>query len=314
MKKVKEKSNKKQNKKMEEQKIDLNNEIIIGLTPKKEETKQKTKNKKAKKTVKPTNNKKKQKNKNKKSIKKKNIKFKTRFKIIKWTSLFMLLVLIIILFLRSSVFNIKEIKVENNSIIPSEEIIKLSTLQTENNMFKYSNKAIINSIKTNAYIENVKIKRKFNGTVILDVIERKPTFMLKFGNSYVYINNQGYMLELSETPLELPIIIGFETPSERIKEGNRLIVNDLEKLEDILKIINSARETPIYNLITVIDITDKTNYKLELSSESKLVQFGTATNISVKLLKIQEVLEQEKDIAGEIYFQDSERTVFKENV
>jgi len=316
MKKNQNKQKKKQSKSNEQEKINLSNEIIIGLTPKKEENKNiNKKNKsKTKKIDKEKKTKPKTKNKIKKINKKTNKKSRKSIIIIKWTTLIVLIILTIVLFLNSSLFNIREIEVENNSKISQEEIIKLSTLEKDVNMFKYSNRTIRNNIKTNAYIEDVKIKRSLNGYITLTVTERKPTFMLKFANSYVYINNQGYILELSETPLELPTIIGYKTIPDEIKEGNRLIVEDLEKLDDVIKIINSAKESSIFSMITSIDITDKNNYKIELASKSKTVQFGTATNINVKLLKIQEVLENEEGVAGEIYFQDSERTIFKENV
>ena len=309
MKKTKNNMKKNKNKKLNQENINLDNEIVIGLTPKREDN-IKTKSKKKKKNIKKQN----KSNPKKSANEKQKRKSKFGLKIIKWTCLIIFLILLIVLFLRSSIFNIKEIIVENNSKVTTEEIAKLSTLEVGMNMFKYSNSTIENLIKGNAYIENVKIKKSITGVITLNITERKPTYMLKFANAYVYINNQGYMLELTETPIELPIIIGFETPGEQIKEGNRLAISDLEKLEDVIKIVNSASETPISKLITTIDITDKTDYKLELASENKIVRFGGATNINVKLLKIQEVLEKEKGIAGEIYFQDSERTIFKENV
>ena len=230
--------------------------------------------------------------------------------------LFVILILLtaIVIFMLSSIFNIKEIKVVNNNKISTEEIINLSTLKIDNNMFKTTNKTIRNNIKTNAYIENVKIKRSINGIVTLDIIERKPTYMLKFANAYVYINNQGYMLEMSETPLELPTITGFKTPSEQIKEGNRLEIEDLKKLEDVIKIMNSVSDKTFSGTITNIDIEDSTNYKLTLTSENKIVNFGDTTNINVKLLKIEEIIEKEKGKEGEIYFQNSEKTVFREKV
>lgn len=300
--------------------INLDNEIIIGLTPKKEENKntksQKNKknshhekNKSAKRNVVTTKN-----NSNKKSVKKTSNKSKKKNKIIKYLILILLLIILIILFMMSSLFNIKEIKVVNNNKIQSEEIINLSTLKINNNMFKTTNKIIRNNVKTNAYIENVKIKRSINGVVTLDITERKPTYMLKFANAYVYINNQGYMLEMSETPLELPTITGFETPTEEIKEGNRLIVEDLKKLEDVIKIMNAISENTLSATIDNIDITDKTNYKLTINSENKIINFGEATNINVKLLKIEEIIQKEKGKEGEIYFQNSEKTVFKEKV
>ncbi len=307
------KKNEKQNKdskakNKKDEKINLNNEIIIGLTPKETPKENKKKNK-----VKKIKNKSKNKS-TKKINKKQKRKYSKRLKVLEWTSLFIILIVLIILLLQSSIFNIKEIIVQNNKRISSEEIINLSTLKVDTNMFKYSNKAIRNNLKNNAYVEDVKISRNLKGIVTLVIIERKPTYMLKFGNSYVYINNQGYMLEISEKPLELPTITGYQTSTDYIKEGNRLIVSDLEKLEDIIKIMNSTNGTGLENIITSINIENKNNYILEISSENKIVQFGDATNINIKHLKIQELLEQEKGVPGQIYFQDSERTVFKEDV
>lgn len=305
--------------------INLDNEIIIGLTPKKEEPKKTNlKNKKTKtaNNVRATSgrppkskktNSKNTKTKNAKT-KKINTKKKTRNKIIKWIVLALLLLTAIILFMMSSVFNIKQIIVTNNSKVSSEEIINLSTLTPGINMFKTTNNVIKNNLKVNPYIEDVKVKRSINGTVTIEVEERKATYMLKFANAYVYINNQGYMLEMSENPLELPTITGFQTPAEEIKEGSRLVVEDLKKLEDVIKIMETAKSISMEKIITGIDITDSANYKLTIASEGKTVQFGDCSNINIKLLKVQAVMEKEKGIEGEIYFQDLEKTVFKEKV
>ena len=188
----------------------------------------------------------------------------------------------------SNIFNIKEIKVINNNKISTEEIINLSTLQINTNMFKFTKGIVKNNIKTNAYVDNVIIKRNINGTITLDIKERTPAYMLKFANSYVYINNQGYILELSETPLELPTITGFSTPADSLKEGNRLNAEDLKKLDDVIKIIESAKSNSLANIITNIDITDSKNYKLVIESEAKTIQFGEAKNINIKILKIEE--------------------------
>ena len=294
--------------------INLDNEIIIGLTPKKVENKRKnnkTNSKKQRKNksinqVRATS----KNNKNKKQSKKK----KVGLQIFKWTSILVLITTAIIFFMMSSVFNIKAIIVSNNNKISSEEIIKLSGLTTGINMFKISNNSIRNGLKVNPYIQDVRIRRDITGTVEIEVEERVPTYMLKFANAYVYINNQGYMLEITETPLELPTITGFETPAESIKEGNRLIVEDLEKLEDVIKIIESAKNNSLANIITEVNIADSKNYILTIASELKTVQFGDMSNVNVKLLKIEALIEQEKGIEGEIYFQDSEKTVFREEV
>lgn len=298
-------------------KINLDNEIIIGLTPKITENKTPKSNKKRR-TSKKSNNEKinnrpKQNQKNR-TIKKQKTKSKYKTKIIKWIIILLLLVAVVALFMLSSIFNIKQIIVNNNSKVSAEEIISLSTLQTNKNMFKTTNKTIREGIKSNPYIEDVKIKRNLNGTVTLEVTERVPTYMLNFANGYVYINNQGYMLEISEEAIKVPVITGFQTPTDTINAGNRLIEEDLKKLGDVIKIMESAKSNSIANLINQIDITDSENYKLTLESESKIVQFGSATDINIKLLRVKALLEEEKGKEGEIYFQDANKTVFREEV
>ena len=167
--------------------INLDNEIIIGLTPKKVENKRKnnkTNSKKQRKNksinqVRATS----KNNKNKKQSKKK----KVGLQIFKWTSILVLITTAIIFFMMSSVFNIKAIIVSNNNKISSEEIIKLSGLTTGINMFKISNNSIRNGLKVNPYIQDVRIRRDITGTVEIEVEERVPTYMLKFANAYVYI-------------------------------------------------------------------------------------------------------------------------------
>lgn len=310
---------KKQNKKTKNKKqksdnevINLDNEIIIGMTLKEEPKKTKKKKEQPKTKIKKTkkNTNKIQKTKKRPKTKKKNIKLK----IVKWIFLLALLATAIILFLLSSVFNITDIVVENNKKISEQEIVNLSGLVKNENMFKTTNKKIKEGIKQNSYIEDVVITRELSGKVKLKVIERTPTYMIKFANGYAYINNQGYILEISEEALQLPIITGFKTSSEEIKAGNRLVVDDLKELENVIKIMETAKNTSIADIITEIDISNSNNYKLVIASEGKTVQFGDLNNINVKILKIEYILEQEKGREGEIYFQNTEKAVFREKV
>lgn len=305
----------------------LENEIIIGLTPKRQNDKKKntrieniTRPKKIKKrdnleSKRP--NSVREKNVHVQKPKTKNPKPKTsklKLKIIKWVLIIIILLIALTLFMLSSVFNIKQIVILNNSKIGTQEILNLSTLSIGKNMFKTMNKTIRDGIKTNPYIENVKVRRNLNGTVTLEIEERIPTYILQYGNSYLYINNQGYILEMSEAPLELPKITGYGTNVEAIKEGNRLEVEDLKKLEDVIKIIELSKNTTLVGKITEINIEDSSNYILTIASEGKTIQFGDNKNIKVKLLKIEAVLEQTEGEQGEIYFQNLERTIFKKAV
>lgn len=232
--------------------------------------------------------------------------------------LFVLLIGGIVYFFLSPAANVKKIDVKNNSKISSAEIISTSSISMNKNMFKFSKKEVEKKLLKNPYIEDVNISRNvFLNKVTIDVKERKATLMLEYGNSYVYIDNQGYILEISTIKIDSPIIKGYVTPLEDVKPGNRLNKDDLERLEVVLNIIKNASINGIDKLITHISIKDKNNYTIFLESEGKTVYLGTCTDLSTQMLYIKEMLDWEKGIEGE-YFVDMDLNksypVFREKV
>ncbi len=302
-----------------DEKFNFDEEIIIGLKridedknskSKTLQTKNDNKNKiKQKKNVKnkqvnskkqPVND---QPNKKEINTQKQNIinkKRKAILRLIKWTSLIIIIIGGVIYALLSPMFNIKTINVVGNSKISSDEIISLSKIELEKNMFQHSKKEIIKNIKENAYIEDVQVKRKIPDTIEVIITERKATFKFQIANAYAVINNQGYILKVSDKTDDLPIIVGIETPQENIQTGNRLCEEDLKKMGDVLKIMESANSNDVANLITKIDITDHNNYKLILQKKNKTVHLGDTSNLSTKMLWIIEFNEIEGNTKGEI--------------
>lgn len=285
--------------------IDLDNEIIIGLRPQKQEPKKKTTKKI---TTKKTSTKKKKIN---KGTQKKKLVNKKKNNILKWTSLFIILLVVLALFLLSDLFNIKTIKVEQNNIISEEEIINLSGLQIDENMFKFLKGKIKDNIKTNPYIKEVQIKRNLDGTVTIQVEERVATFLLKTEDKYAYIDNQGYILEIVSKADKLTEITGFT--AQNIVPGERLIVEDLEKLDTVIKIMEAAQNKNLEKSITTIDISDKTNYLITMKNEKKVIHFGDSSNINDKFLYIEALLKDTKNEEGEIFL-NKKKVIFRKKV
>ena len=302
------KSNKITNPNKESNLFDFDKEIVIGM-PKIPETKQQ-KNKRKNKNI--SNNKKKPAV-TKKISKKQEMAIKKRkliLKIIRTIILIGILIGTLIYILLSPLFNIKDVTVTGNNKLSKEEIISLSEIRTEENDIK-------NRIKTNPYVENVKIRRKLPDKVEIIVVERVATYMLPFANSYVYINNQGYMLEITSQKANLPIITGFSTPEENLHEGERLLSEDLVKLGEVLQIIESANANGIQELITKIDISNRQDYTIMLEKEKKLVHMGDVSNLSTKMSYINKIIQDEAGIEGEIFVNTdltNKGAVFREKV
>ncbi len=264
----------------------------------------------------------KQKNKNTRLTEKQKLAKKRRkfvIKICKWLTLFCIIIGGIIYAMLSPIFNITSIEVSGNSKISSETILSLSGLSINQNIFNFSTSQVRNNIKQNAYIESVEISRSLPDKVEITVEERVATYALTIGNAYAYINNQGYILEITSNKGSYPIISGYETPVEQIKEGSRLVTDDLEKLNDVLRIMEAASigDNNISELITQISIADKTNYILTLEKEKKTIYLGDTSNLSTKVLLINQILKEEKDNEGTIYLNvnlNTESPYFRETV
>lgn len=237
------------------------------------------------------------------SPKEKEKKQKKRKKIFRTIKVLMIIFIIIggvTFFLLSPIFNIKNINVSGNSKISSEEILSLSQLRKDENIFKINKQDTKEKVKQNAYIDTVEIKRSLPDIVTIVVTERTATYQINFSNMYMLINNQGYMLETAELDEIMPLIVGITTKEEDIKPGNRLCLDDLEKLEDVLKILESAKSNNLNKLINKIDITNKDNYIVQMKKEKKTVHFGDVTNLALKMLYVSDIINKEKD-EGEIF-------------
>ena len=240
-----------------------------------------------------------------KQLTKQEIKRKKRNKKIKFfLKLFVFISLItgaIIFALTSPIFNIREIKVFNNSQVPADTIISLSGLKIDENIFKFYNGNVINKIKENSYIEDVKVHRKLPNTVEIDIEERIAQYSVEYMGKYAYINTQGYILEISEDSKGYPIIQGITTAEGDVTSGNRLNNEDLSRVEDVIKIMSSAKENGLDVKITTIDISNKNEYSIYLEEEKKKVYLGDNTNLSNKMLYVVAIIEQEKEREGDIF-------------
>ena len=277
------------------EKYDIDNEIVIGLNTK-EISRPVIKNatvKKPKKT-------------NKSS------------KVIKYLCIMFLLIIAILLLFMSPIFNLEEININGNAKLTTNECLELTGLEIGQNIYKLNKIQIKNNLKQNAYIENVSISRKLPNKIEITITERKTTYQLELeNNEYAYINNQGYILEKSNIKLENIIITGFSTKIENINVGSRINQTDLERLETVLKIVDSAESNGIIEHITKIDIQDKNDYKLILEGEKKTLYIGDASSISTRMLYIKAILEKEKGIEGEIFVNGNlnvDKAFFREKV
>lgn len=193
-------------------------------------------------------------------------------------------------------------KVQGISIIGNEQIM-LEELQLNdkigNNIFLMSKRKIEKDLKKNPYVKTVTTKKVLPNKLEIQIEERQKAFMIKVENGYLYLDNQGYILEESSINIEKPIILGYTT--QELVVGNRLEEKDLEKLEDVIKIIENCKKIEIYDIITTINISNEDEYIIYIESMKKLIYVGDGSNLATKMIYIKEILERETEKEGKIF-------------
>ena len=226
----------------------------------------------------------------------------------------------LLLFILSPVFNIKEINVLNNEQVSKESVTGVLNIKNNTNIFKENNKNIKEKLKENPYIDTEKttIRRILPSTLIINIAERKIEFLLEFGSAFAYLDKDGNILDISSTPLDGKIIIkGYNTSEDKIKKGNKLSDEDINKVKEAFQILKVARNYEFGEKITSVDIKDSDDYLLYIESEGKTVHVGDTSSLDTKMLYIKAIMEKENENEGEIFVNidlNNKNAYFKQNV
>ena len=79
----------------------------------------------------------------------------------------------------NSNLNIKKIKIENNSIIKTDEIKKKLSFLYKENLFFLKIKDIEENLKDETFIESFSVKKIYPNTLKLIIVEKKPIAVLQ---------------------------------------------------------------------------------------------------------------------------------------
>lgn len=327
---IKEKKRLAEEKNKKDEQINLDDEVIIGFNNKKNQAK--GKNTTTKKILKPQKNKingnkkiaKKTKKKSKQNNKRENEVKSTQGKKMKVPLYLKITILVcgffvaIYMFLRSPIFNIREIniKIENNDNITISEIKEISQLSEGQNMFSISKGRIIQELKSNAYVERVSVKRKIPSKIQIEVVERQIAFQIQTENGYYYIDKQGYILDNKNEKKECIILCGLST--EDLIVGNRLNDEDIAGLHDAIEIIEESKNNDISAEITKVDISNHYDYLVYFENIGKVVHMGDISLLNDKLARVAKIIKIETDVEGEIFvnvdFNNGKYPFFREKV
>lgn len=222
-------------------------------------------------------------------------------KLILITAIIMIVIALICIYLfTSESFKINEIIIVGNEQLTSEEICQLSEIKTGDNIFATLEIVTRVKLKQNGYIEDVKLKKIYPNKLEIEIKERKKEFQIKTDSGvYIYIDQQGYILDYSLDKLELITIIGMETTENEVEIQKRISEKDLNKMENILQIQEEAKKIEIADKITQIQVEDE--YIVSLQNDEVIVNLGDATNLKNRMFYVKAILKKEAGNSGIIY-------------
>lgn len=335
-------SNVKENKKLAEEKrrikdnqINLNDEVIIGFnnksknekkiqsssSTKKSKKQNKTRSNKTNKGIQYAQNQQNEKNNTSKNKTINPLNKKRAIIAARAIVPIIILSIAVTIFLKSSVFNIKEINitVENNLVLTEAEIRTLSNISEGQNMFSINKGKAIENLKTNPYVESVKIKRSIPSKLSIQIVERKIKFQLESNEgekAYIYVDGQGTVIDKSIDKKDCIIVTGYKT--REINFGEKLNNEDLEGLSAVNLILQEAQNNEIRDKITKIDISNHYDYMIYFENDGKTAHLGNTASLNDKITRIKKILEVESEYQGEIFvnvdLNNGEYPYFRESV
>ena len=220
------------------------------------------------------------------------------------------LIIICVYLLQSEKYRIKDIEIVGNKQLTQEQIYEMCGIKLGDNIFTRFNIVTEVKLKENRYIKDVKITKQYPNEIKIEITERVKDFQIKTENgNYIYIDEQGYLLELLQESQGLITIEGMEITKELFEGKLRLEDDDLDRMENILQIREKTRMIEIFDKITQIHVKDE--YIITLGNERININLGNATQLGDRIDYVKSILKDINGQAGTIYVNGNLNEGFK---
>ena len=202
--------------------------------------------------------------------------------------LILLILIGVVVFLRSSVFTITEIKVEGNVNVTEGKIIELAEISPEETLFKMNKKEICQRLTAYPFIAQAELKRELPDTLVISVTEREPLGFIVTANGYVQFDQEGMVLAVTGSmgKYNLPIITGINI-AEIPSPGS--VLNDAS-FTNALSIIKTCDKQLVNNIAEIN--SGQNSYVSAYTYQGIEIRVGTAEDIDLRMQNLKDILAQ----------------------
>ncbi len=212
--------------------------------------------------------------------------------ILMWGLVIILLVALFFL-INSSLFNVSQITVEGNVNISSQDIIALSGITNETNVFRIDEESAKSNIETNGYLVVENIKRIFPSEVKIKVRERIAVAQIGTINGYYVIDKEGIALNLVPTKQEgLVAVTNFQIAEPAYAQ--KIIGETEDKTNGLLYVLEAIEAYKLQGKITGIDLGNP--QKIMLTYQGNIqIQIGSGLTAKDRLKYLEATVNGVKD-------------------
>lgn len=178
-------------------------------------------------------------------------------------------------------FNCKNIEVEGTERYTYDEVLSAGTLTTGENLFLSDKATSAAHIKDKLpYVANVEIKIKVPDTLVVEITEAVPEYVIPIGNENLVISEEERIIEkIGDNIYNVPAIKGGEIVSETVGD---YVEYKSKSTGTILEIVSESIAKNELAGIKYIDVSNTVNIKLNYS-DRLLIELGTSENIDYKI-------------------------------
>ncbi|MBM7583303.1 cell division protein FtsQ [Caldicoprobacter guelmensis] len=196
--------------------------------------------------------------------------------------LFLLVVLVVMVYIGTEVFQVKKVTVTGNQNIKDDDIIRIAGIPAGQNIFKIDRKQIKENVESNPLLKVLNIYFKYPDEVIINVEERKPVAAIPYLGSYVVIDIEGHVMEIRSDleDMPYPLVQGLSLRGCTI--GKPLSVADWYQMKALSRVLEEIYRQHLEGDISEV-IVDNPNDIYLVSRNGTLIRLGQAIEVDKKL-------------------------------
>jgi len=198
----------------------------------------------------------------------------------------LLLVLVVLitglLFIKSSYFTVGSVIVEGNKYVSIDDVYRIADIPESINIFSLNTANIKMRLMGDLRIAEADVSRRFPGTIVISIKERKPMAYVASSYGFVEVDKQGVVLAVFKNlkQISVPMITGIRLENEYV--GDKIdngviknIVNYLSLLDEVT--LNQLSEINLKSSEQIIAYTVNSMH-IRLGNSDRLSDKAKLTN------------------------------------